>query len=205
MFVSGILLAAGASTRFGSPKLLVQIDGEPLLLRTVRAFLSAGVDELVVVTGAEAELLRKVMKGTGKREVGTASGRTDVRLVENPHWAAGMFSSVKTGLRAASQKATRITISPADLPFLRSGSLRRLLDASEKTDEKTLVVPTHAQRRGHPLVIPAALRERILAWPDTARLNLLFDEKDLSVLHLEGFDETILHDVDRPQDLQTRN
>jgi CTP:molybdopterin cytidylyltransferase MocA len=79
-----------------------------------------------------------------------------------------------------------------------------VLDAAKETDEKTLVVPTFRRRRGHPLVIPAALRERILAWPDTARLNLLFEEKDLSVLHLEGFDESILHDVDRPEDLMVR-
>jgi len=53
-------------------------------------------------------------------------------------------------------------------------------------------------------VIPAALRSRILSWPATARLNRIFNESDVKVLHLEGFDESILHDVDRPSDLPAK-
>jgi hypothetical protein len=50
-------------------------------------------------------------------------------------------------------------------------------------------------------VIPAALVARVLSWPSGERLNRLFAEPDVKVLHLEGFDETILMDVDRPADL----
>ena len=125
------------------------------------------------------------------------------KVVVNPNWKAGMFSSVRAGLAAASASSTHFAISPADLPFLSKGTLRTVIDAatSPGADDKTVVVPTFHRRRGHPLVIPAALRARLLSWPDTARLNLLFEEKDLSVLHLEGFDESILHDVDIPRDL----
>ena len=66
----------------------------------------------------------------------------------------------------------------------------------------SLAVPTHGGRRGHPLLIPAALRARLLSWPDSARLNHLFEEPDVTVHYLEGFDDSILHDVDRPEDLR---
>jgi len=114
-----------------------------------------------------------------------------------------MFSSVKAGLAAASPASTHIAISPADLPFLSEKSLRSVLSAAASLDAAgiSLAVPTHDGRRGHPLLISAALRARLLSWPDSARLNQLFDEPDVTVHELEGFDETILRDVDTPGDL----
>ncbi|MCM3878002.1 MAG: NTP transferase domain-containing protein [Thermoanaerobaculia bacterium] len=114
-----------------------------------------------------------------------------------------MFSSVKAGLTATAARSTHIAISPADLPFLSKESLRTVLSAVASLDAggSSLVVPSHDGRRGHPLLIPAALRARLLSWPDSARLNQLFEEPDVTVHHLEGFDETILRDVDRPEDL----
>ncbi len=114
-----------------------------------------------------------------------------------------MFSSVKAGLAATAAHSTHVAISPADLPFLSRESLRTILSAAAALDAggSSLVVPTHAGRRGHPLLIPAALRSRLLSWPDSARLNQIFDEPDVTVHCLEGFDESILRDVDRPDDL----
>ena len=115
-----------------------------------------------------------------------------------------MFSSVKAGLAATDPRSTHVALSPADLPFLSKESLQTVLSAAASLDAGglSLVVPTHAGRRGHPLLIPAALRARVLSWPDSARLNQLFDEPDVTVHCLEGFDESILHDVDRPEDLK---
>jgi CTP:molybdopterin cytidylyltransferase MocA len=114
-----------------------------------------------------------------------------------------MFSSVRCGLAAASPATTHVALSPADLPFLRRSSLRTILDATTlpEADSRALLVPVCGRRRGHPLVIPAALVARVLSWPSGARLNRLFAEPDVKVLRLEGFDETILTDIDRPADL----
>jgi CTP:molybdopterin cytidylyltransferase MocA len=115
-----------------------------------------------------------------------------------------MFSSVRAGLAAVDPSSTHAAISPADLPFLSKSSLLRVIEAvnlPEARGPETLLVPVCSRRRGHPLVIPAALVARVLAWPADGRLNRLFAEPDVKVLHLEGFDETILSDVDRPADL----
>ncbi len=114
-----------------------------------------------------------------------------------------MFSSVKAGLAATDPRSTHVALSPADLPFLSKKSLRTVLSAAASLDAggSSLVVPTHGGRRGHPLLISAALRTRVLSWPDSARLNQLFEEPDVTVHYLEGFDESILRDVDTPSDL----
>lgn len=206
MRVSGVLLAAGASTRFGSPKMLAPVppEGTPLLRRVLETWLEAGMNDLVVVLGCGAEEIRATFdESLLGRVIGLGSSASSVRFVENPDWEAGMFSSVKAGLAATAADSTHIALCPADLPFLRESSLRTVLSAAASLDAggSSLVVPTHAGRRGHPLLIPAALRSRLLSWPDSARLNQLFEEPDVTAHCLEGFDDSILHDVDRPRDL----
>jgi molybdenum cofactor cytidylyltransferase len=203
---SGVLLAAGASTRFGSPKMLTPVPpgGIPLLRKVLRTWLGSGFDEVIVVLGNHANAIRGTIEENLLRKVNRdESAAATVRFVENPTWKAGMFSSVKAGLAATAAGSTHIAISPADLPFLSKKSLERVLSAVASLDAggSSLVVPTHAGRRGHPLLIPAALRSRLLSWPDSARLNQLFEEPDVTVHYLEGFDETILRDVDTPSDL----
>lgn len=183
-----------------------------MLAHVIDTWRDAGFEEIVVVLGKDApflrarieeDLLRMSKSGESAGARTRDCGLGGVRIVENADWASGMFSSVRAGLAAASPDSTHVAVSPADLPFLRGASLRTLLDATNlpEADSRTLLVPLCGRRRGHPLVIPAALAARVLAWPADARLNRLFAEPDVKVLNLEGFDETVLLDVDRPADL----
>jgi CTP:molybdopterin cytidylyltransferase MocA len=220
--VTGVLLAAGASTRFGSPKMLAPVppDGRPMLAHVLETWRGAGFTEVLVVVGKDGNYLRerveeeflRVKEGSSDAEPregmpGPLSAAAPVLWVRNPDWESGMFSSVKMGFAAAlrpHESSTHLAVSPADLPFLSRRSLRTTLDAlrlPEAGSSKTIFVPTCGRRRGHPLVIPRELAERVLTWPADARLNRLFAEPDVTVLHLEGFDETVLADVDRPADL----
>lgn len=183
-----------------------------MLAHVIDTWRDAGFEEIVVVLGKDApflrarieeDLLRMSKSGESAGACTRDCGLGGVRIVENADWASGMFSSVRAGLAAASPESTHVAVSPADLPFLSGASLRTLLDATNlpEADSRTLLVPLCGRRRGHPLVIPAALAARVLAWPSDARLNRLFAEPDVKVLNLEGFDETVLLDVDRPADL----
>lgn len=201
MSVSAVLLAAGASTRFGSPKMLAPVppEGRPMLAHVIDTWRGAGFAEIVVVLGFGGQELRKETEENLLRR----SEGAPVRWVENPHWESGMFSSIRTGLAAIRPESTHAALSPADLPFLRRSSLRTVLFATTlpEADSRALLVPVCGMRRGHPLLIPAFLVARVLSWPADDRLNRLFAEPDVKVLQLEGFDETILLDVDRPADL----
>lgn len=187
--VAGVVLAAGASRRFGSAKLLAPVDGVPLVRRAASLFLDAGLDPVVVVLGARAEEIAAALEGL------------PLTLVVNGDWEDGMFGSACAGIGAVPPGTRRIALSPADLPGLTSGIVRQLVDASLATDDATITVPSHEGRRGHPMVFPGALRLRILTWPEDSRLSDLLREEDLSVNHVEGLGPGVLHDVDLPGDL----
>src|SRR5262249_44707582 len=149
MHVSAVLLAAGASRRFGSPKLLAEVAGEPLVRRTARVLLEGGADSVVVVLGAKRE------------EVGGALAGLDVHLFVNEAWEDGMLGSVQAGLRFAPPEAERLAVTPADFPGLASTDIRRVLDSSRRTAPATLAVATHEGRRGHPVVFSRFVANRV--------------------------------------------
>ncbi len=81
-----MILAAGSSSRMGSPKQILQFRGISLLRRAALAALGAGCSPVIVVTGANAELSKREFDGL------------DVREVLNPHWETGMASSIRAGV-----------------------------------------------------------------------------------------------------------
>src|ERR1700679_1330829 len=89
--LGAVILAAGASRRMGRPKALLEIGGRALVVRAAEAALAAPVWPVVVVLGAEASKIRPVL------------ARLPVLIVENPAWAEGMASSLRTGLATLRQ------------------------------------------------------------------------------------------------------
>jgi len=191
MHVTVVLLAAGASSRFGGPKLLADVGGEPLVGRTARVLLEGGADSLVAVLGARAN------------EVGAALSGLTPRVVVNGRWEEGMFGSVLVGLAAAEPEAMRIAVTPADLPALEPRDVRRVLDAARSAGPRTLVVAAHEGRRGHPLALSRLAAERVLRWPRGRRLSEIFSEPDLSVA-LVACGAGVVRDADVPADLVAR-
>ena len=115
-----IVLAAGASSRMGSPKQLLEIDGVPLVVRTVETLLSAPVWPVVVVLGANAAPLRPLL------------ARYPVLLTDNAAWPEGMASSIRAGittLRQFSRDLTGAVITVCDQPALVPRHLTALLAA----------------------------------------------------------------------------
>ena len=120
--LSGVLLAAGASRRLGRPKQLLVWQGETLVRRAARAALAAGVDELIVVTGAERDAVAAALAGL------------DLRVVENEGWAEGIGSSIATGVRAASGAAVLLLL--ADQPGVDAALLAELIAGMEAGHER---------------------------------------------------------------------
>lgn len=84
--VGAVILAAGSSSRMGSPKQTLQFHGESLLRRSALAALGAGCRPVIVVTGAHSELSRRELNGLNVREV------------LNTRWETGMASSIRAGV-----------------------------------------------------------------------------------------------------------
>ncbi len=118
---AGVVLAAGGSSRMGSPKQLLPVHGRPLLELVVSEVSASRLDQVLVVLGANAaELLRRVRLG-----------RT--QPVVNPDHAAGMSSSLKAGLRALPADIERATIILGDQPAVSAALLDELLDLQESS------------------------------------------------------------------------
>jgi CTP:molybdopterin cytidylyltransferase MocA len=182
--IVGVLLAAGASTRMGSPKALVKSRGQSFLVRGVRA-LWAVCDTVVVVLGADGEKVCEtagqefeslVAKGMlapdlrgGPRD---RSGELEVRFAFNKLWAEGMLSSVRVGLAAALKHRPRgILLQPVDHPDVKPAtvqSLGAMLDEAlgafggkKSAGFAYALVPRHRGRRGHPVALSAGLATSI--------------------------------------------
>lgn len=187
--IAAVLLAAGASKRFGSPKMLARVAGEPLIRLVTRSFVEAGFAEVAVVLAPGSGELAASLEGLG------------VVTVVNPRPEDGMLSSAQAGLSALSSGCGRVALSPADLPGLTAPVLRKLLASLPPESPFVLAVPAGPGRRGHPLVMPAALVPRLLSWGSERRLSDLLRESDVRVQEIPGFGAEVLHDVDVPSDL----
>lgn len=136
----GLLLAAGAGTRMGTPKALVRAeDGEPWLVRAVRALADGGCAQVEVVLGAAAEEALPLLAGTGASAVVAAD------------WDEGMGASLRAGLRAVvGTDADAVVLTLVDLPDVTAEVVRRVAVGADRT---TLRRATYAGRPGHPVVL----------------------------------------------------
>lgn len=140
--IAGLVLAAGAGTRFGGTgsKLLAELDGRPLLEHAVRAQTAVGaLERVVVVLGASAaEIAAQV-----------PFGRAELVICED--WEAGQAASLRRGA-VALDGAERVIVTLGDAPGMTPAIIERFIDAPPGTRA------TYRGRPGHPVVLgPAQL------------------------------------------------
>ena len=141
--VSGLLLAAGASRRYGGAKLLETLDGLALVRRAALTALDAGLD-LIVVTGAEAALMTAQIDDL------------PLQCVHNAQWAQGMGSSIACGVRALQQRVLppdAVLIQLADQVLVTATHLRALA-AQHLVNPDRIIVADHGSTLGPPCLFP---------------------------------------------------
>jgi len=183
-----IVLAAGASSRMGSCKALLDLGGRTLLARAVAAFAGVGVGDVIVVTGHS---------GGG---VGTAAAVLGARPVPNPRHAEGMYSSVQAGA-AAVPEGRRFFVLPVDCPLVRPETVGRLARIADP-GEASVVLPTNGGRPGHPPLLAPELRGQILTARPAGGLRGLLETVAGGTLRIDVDDPNILLDADTPEDLE---
>ncbi|MFN3625803.1 MAG: NTP transferase domain-containing protein [Hyphomicrobium sp.] len=129
--IAAVVLAAGASRRFGEDnKLLAEIGGQTLIACVLKVLADAGVAQVIVVTGWDGEGVSRAVRGH------------DVRLVHNAGWDAGMGSSIGVGIAALDAAASGAIIIPSDMPRLTSGFIAALMETFEGAGGERVVYPT---------------------------------------------------------------
>lgn len=139
--VAAVILAAGASTRLGEPKQLIEIGGLPLVRKAAMSALEAGALPVVVVLGAENNQILPALEGLD-----------NVRVALNSRWQSGMASSVAAGLSALSEdeEVDGAMLVLADQPFVDAHTLKSLVDVF---GESRIVASSYSNTVGVPAII----------------------------------------------------
>jgi molybdenum cofactor cytidylyltransferase/nicotine blue oxidoreductase len=139
----GLVLAAGAGSRYGGPKaLVVGLDGEGWLARAVAVLRDGGCSSVGVVLGAEAEQARRLLPADAA-----------VQVVVSERWADGLSASLASGLAAAEAgNADAVVITLVDLPALTAEAVRRVI-ASVGATSSGIGRATYAGAPGHPVLL----------------------------------------------------
>ncbi len=184
--ICGVLLAAGAATRFGGAKLLHALpDGTPMAQQSA-CRLWAAVPESVAVLRPEDSALANLLRSRG------------VRCVFNARAARGLGGSIACGV-AATRGASGWVIALADMPFVQTATILAVVGALG--GGAALVAPTHAGRRGHPVGFAACWRDALLALDGHHGARALLEEHEGTLQLLPVRDRGVLIDIDTVSDL----
>jgi molybdenum cofactor cytidylyltransferase len=151
--IPAIVLAAGRSSRMGRAKATLPAgDGHTFLTRIVRTLLDAGVDDVIVVVGHDADLIASSFSESG----------LPARFVMNREYDRGQLSSLVAGLNAIDRPGVpAVLLTLVDVPLVSESTVRAVIDCYRRT-RSPIVRPTSGERHGHPLLIDrtvfAALR-----------------------------------------------
>ena len=179
--IRAVVLAAGLSSRMRELKPLLPLDGVPAVIRVAHAYRDVGL-EAVVVLGFGAERVAPLLDGHG------------VPSVVNHDFADGMYSSVRCGVRALPADVRAFFVHPVDCALVRSetlGLLARFTGASATT----VVYPVHGAERGHPPLVPAGLRDAILAEEPKGGLKELLARGEAAACNVHVDDPNVLLDM----------
>ena len=186
--IAGIVLAAGAGRRFGSPKQLADLDGVPLLQHAVDAMLAVpALDRVVVVLGAAAE------------QIGAAVRFASAEPIVCAGWEEGMSASLREGVDEL-YSADWVIVTLGDMPGVTPEAIEAVVAAIEADPAAEAVRAAYGGRPGHPVALSRALLGRVGELRgDVGARELLRDAKvrDVEAGHLARPD-----DVDTPEELE---
>ena len=202
--VAAIVLAAGASTRYGQPKQLLPVGGKTMLQHVVDVVLASPVDQIIVVLGHRAgEIGASVRQGLPTAaEASVRPGLpTAADIVTNEEWQAGLSTSVQAGLRAIRSDIQAALFVLADQPAITPGIIAALLGRYRETGAP-IVVPTYRGDRGNPALFDRSLFAELTEVRNDQGGRQLIDRYANRTEKVEVGSEAVLVDVDTEEDYQ---
>lgn len=184
-----IVLAAGLSRRMGRPKLLLEVEGMPIIRHAVERVISAGISQVFVVAGPDHEALARALEGL------------PVRFVVNPTPEAGQGSSVSAGVRALPTGTTAVLIALGDQPGVPAEVIPALLGAL-KTPGKSIAAPRYVDGLGNPVLFASSVFPELLELPGDRGARAVV-ERDPSRIAQVDVGCPMPRDIDTPQDYES--
>jgi molybdenum cofactor cytidylyltransferase len=183
--IAGIVLAAGAATRFGGPKQLLDYHGQSFVRKVAQTGLEAGLSPVIVVTGAHAELVEAELHDL------------PVVVIHNPDWQQGQSTSVKTGLNALPANTGGAIYLLADQPQVTPHVIGALVERHAATLAR-VIAPLAGDRRANPVLFDRATFGDLHAIRGDSGGRVLFTK--YQVEYVPWHDESLLLDVDTEDD-----
>jgi molybdenum cofactor cytidylyltransferase len=181
--VAALVLAAGSSRRMGANKLLLEVDGAPMVARAVDAARGSRARRVLVVTGHDADRVRAALAGRA------------VELVHNPDHLEGMASSLRAGI-AALGGVDGAVVCLGDMPWVRTADIDALIAAFDPAAGREICVAQHDGKRGNPVLWGARHFAEILRLSGDRGARALLEEHAGSVVGVDVGHPGVLLDVD---------
>lgn len=183
--LGAVILAAGSSSRMGSPKALLEVEGETFADRLIARFAPHCLQVAVVLGHGAESIAPRIARAAG------------CILALNPAPERGQLSSLQCGFRALCPHLDGIFFTPVDLPFVSAETISRMAESFDGAG--ALVIPRHQGRRGHPVLVHARLIPEFLS-PAAARASDIVHAHEAGTLYVDVDDAGVTGDIDTPGD-----
>jgi CTP:molybdopterin cytidylyltransferase MocA len=179
----------------GDLKAIMPLGTSTVLEWSLELFRDCGIEDLVVVTGHRSE------------ETGAIADQAGAKVIHNPKFGSGMYSSIRIGVRHIAKRSNGFFLLPADIPLVRPGTLR-LLIRSFKASSTRVAYPTFDGKRGHPPLIardliPTILKNQRPKGGLRSLLSKVENKRPKQIVEVSVPDANILFDMDTPADYTT--
>ena len=188
-FISGLVLGAGASSRFGQPKQLLPYKSATLLGWVIdQVGRAAGIDEVIVVLGRAADEIREKVDFV------------NAKVVENPVFREGCASSYRAGIEALDPRSDAIMIILGDQPGVDPETINQVAEEWRRGDGQ-IALASYRGRKGHPMLFGRPLFEQLVALHgDKAAWKLV--DANPGLVRIISLDREFPDDIDTPEDLR---
>ena len=193
---AGIILAAGAATRFGHPKQLLRLKDKYLIERVLDAALNSRLGRVVLVLGFAHQ---KIQKALGKK-----LRHAKLQIEVNPHYQKGQGHSLQVGLSSVINTFPAVMFLLADQPLVDAATINCLLDKFWSAD-KDIGVPTFHGKRGNPSIFSQKFYQHIMKIKGDIGARQIINAHPERVLEIEIKNPLLFSDVDTPEDFEKIN
>lgn len=184
--ITGIIIAAGFSSRMKTFKQLLPLNGLPAVIQAVKSLQAGGLQDIRVVVGYKSEQLIPLLRNL------------NVKVHINERYAEGMFTSIQVGVADLPQQTKGFFLLPADTPIISRETIRSLIHAFQTQNE--IVYPCYLGHRGHPPLVSARYVPDILNWKEEGGLRAFLNGFENYAVDVPVKDQGILLDMDTPWD-----
>lgn len=189
MKISGVVLAAGISSRMGHNKLLLPYKGHTIVEEVFAQISNADLDEIIIITGFENDKIEGIIKKCGDR----------FRIVYNDRYESGRAESIKRAVENVSEEADALLFMVGDKPTVNTDLFNRAIEEFKKKSPSILYVMT-PKGRGHPIIFAEKLFGELLELSGDTVGNGLIEKYNDDVAALENGEMQV--DIDMMDDYE---